>query len=784
MTIVWGEWNNWGSTNGGSIRLGMEITLSPVTSSSTNCVITVDIYTQNERSFASAPDVQNLNYYDDWTFPQTTYTNAEGTSPVYRVTKTYTYNYGSYYGQASPANIELSVEIHDGPIPFITQHVAIPGRLPAPPAAPSAVVLTRNTDTQATLTWTRNATTGNPYANQTIQMRTWSGSTPWTEASWANIAAVAGTATSYVKSTGLQSNRVYQFRIRSENAGGSSAWVNSGVIFMTPAAPTGVTSAMNSTGTAITTTWTDAAYAYTPTNPLSWKIQRSVNGGAFADIGTVATQSTTTFTDNTANTAQTNAYRVAAVVGSLQSAYATAATVPAATPPLAPTLLAPNGVSVDLVNDVNRFSWQHNPGATNVVQTHFTIRWSSNGGSTWNTLANDIASANQFYDVPAGALANGVPYLWQVRTEGVVSAGYGAYSASAALTGSTKPVVTLTSPTASTNTLHIIATWTYAQAELLPQAAYQALLYDATGTLLLEEIDGFDATTTVSFAYAAVSGVDYVVKVRAQSSLGIWSNYSTVTTNYFLFPPADVGVTGEFQPCLGTVLLHFTPTASVPGTTVDVASVTLERRTVGTDWVTLAEGLLVPTDFLDTLPATNGVNEYRVTAVSLTPSRKTMPVFEVDGTDGLSGVGVDPLWVWIAYGDNFENVLRVHGDLQISEATNRQRANQHFLGRARPVALVGQATDRAVSVGGKLFFDQTCSDLVPDNCRYDSPPAGWSVAGSESDVVCYRDFQGRRLFGTLGGVNVGLVNHPGLSSVSFTVTEVDFTERYVQVVVA
>lgn len=783
MAITWGSWNDYGSTNGGSMRIGFDITPSVVTNTSATFTATVGVYTQNERPFTSAPDSQQLNFYDDWGSLGPAYTNAEGTAPVLRHTKVYTYTYGAYYSTASPGTVNLCGEVHDGPIPFVCVAVVIPGRPPDPPDPPSSVVLTRNSDTQATLTWTRNATTAKPYNNQTIQLRRWDGATPWTDAGFASIVSASGTATSYVKS-GLEANHAYQLRIRSENAGGSSAWVNSGVIFMTPAAPSAASSVMGSTGTAITTTWTDNAYNYSPTAPLTWKVQRSVSGGAFADIGTVASQAMTSFTDLTANTALTNAYRVAALAGALQSAYTTAATVPAATPPLAPTLLSPNGTSVDLVNDANFFQWTHNPGPTGTVATHFSIEYSSNAGSTWMALpgAANVASGVAGFTVPAGTLSNGVAYLWHVKTEGVVSAGFGPFSASAALTGSTRPTVTLNQPTSTTHTLSIIASWSYAQAELFPQAAWQALLYAADGVTLLEEKDGFDASSTTIFAYPAVTGTTYVVKVRAQSSVGIWSNYASVTTAYSLFPPADVTASGEYVLCTGGVLLHFAPTASILGTTVDVALITLERRTGGSDWVTLADGLLVPTDFLDTLPTTNGLNEYRITAVSATPSRAVMPILSVQGTDGQNASG-DPLWAWIAYGDNFENILRVHGDLQISETTAREKTNQHFLGRAKPVALVGQATDRAVTTSGRLFFDQFCPDLIPDNCKYDSPAEGWNTAGLVSDAVCYRDYTGRRFFGTLSDVAVGEVSWPGISSVRFTVTEIDFTERYVQLVV-
>lgn len=774
MAIQWGVWNSYG---GNAMRVGFDVTVSAVTSASTTVTWTLKAYTQNQYRYYS--ESQKLHYYDVFGSSYTFFTNDEGTEPVLRDTRTYVYTYSTY--GSSPGHLHFSVEaneFHPGPIPYVTVDADIPARPYSLPAAPSAAVLTRSSDVQAVLNWTRNSVPEGLYVNQTIAMRSWAGSEPWTEASWAIVATVSGTANSYTR-TGLSANRVYQFRVRAENPTGSSAWAESNVIFMTPAAPTGVTSVMNSTGSAITTTWTDTSYTYPATG--TWTIQRSVAGGAYANVGTVSGKTPTSFTDSSPSAGVTNQYRVAAVVGALQSAYVAGNAVSAPTPPLAPTLLSPNGTSVDFVNDAVEFSWQHNPGGTGTLQTHFTIEYSSTAGASWSALpgATDVASASSSFTLAAGTLVNGTPYLWRVRTEGIVAPGYGPNSASAAVTGSTKPTITLSLPEATTNTIPIVVEWAYNQIELFPQAAYQAWLYASDGTTLLEEINGFDAAASVGFTYPTVTGNNYVIKARAMSSLGLWSNIVSATTAFVLFPPAPVTTTGVYQPCTGTVRLTLLPTAAVPGTTVDIESVMIERRVEGGDWVVLATGLLIPTDFIDGLPLTRGLNEYRITATSPTPSVAVNPILEVRGTDG-DALG-DPLWAWVSYGDNFETDLRVHGDLTISETASRVKANQHFLGREKPVTLVGQNVNRGVSVGGRLYYDATCP---PDfnSCLYDSVPALWRDAGLNSEVVCYRDYTGRRFFGTLSEVTVTEEVWPGKASISYAVTEVYFTERYVRLV--
>lgn len=773
MAISWGAWEFAG---GNGMRVGIESSTSTVTTSSANVTFTVKYYTQNQYNYS---DAQTLTYSGNITGTFNFTNNTSDSSTVLRDTNTHVYTYTTY--GSSPGTRSFGATIsgaYNGVTPQHTITPPIPARPYAVPTVQSGVGLARNSDTQATLTWTRNTTAQKPYTSQTINYRFWQTSGSWSP--WVNAVVASSTATSYVK-TGLSANNVYQFQIRANNSVGSSGYQDSGLIYMTPAAPSGVVSTLNSGGTSITTTWTDNAYTYLTTG--SWTLQRSVAGAAFVNVGTVATKATRTFTDSSPGVG-TNQYRVAAVQsnGPLTSAYATGNVVTTVAAPLAPTLLSPNGSFVDFVNDAVVLTWQHNPGGDGAAQTHYTVEFSSNSGSTWVAyVATNQTSAVSSHTVPAASLVNGVPYLWRVRTEGVVSAGFGPNSASAAVTGATKPTVTLTLPTATTLSFPIVAQWAYNQDELQVQIAYEALLFAADGTTLLEEIDGFSAATEVEFTYAVISGQTYVVKVRAQSSAGMWSDYDSETTAFTLLPPVGAIVTGEFQPCTGTVLLSLSPGTVTPGTDVEADSVTIERRVNGGEWVILGQGILIPTDFLDTLPLTNGLNEYRITAVSSSSSTVVGPLLEVYGIDGATDG--DPLWAWLSYGDTFEFDLRVHGELAISETSGRQRAQQHFLGRARPVALVGANTTLALSLSGTLFYDRRC--LPPDDdCTYDSHPRSWRAAGNDSEVVCYRDFTGRRIFGTLSDVQVSDGAWPGKAAVNYTVTEVDFTERYVQLVEA
>lgn len=776
MAIAWGDWEY---ASGNGMRIGLEAFVSEVTNASTDVTFYIKVYTQNQYPFSS--DSQNLDFDDDLEpLPDVPFTNNEGTSPTYRTTVTYVHTYTTY--GSSPGDLEFTSELDGGAhgiTPKSTIMGAIPPRPYSLPAAPTSVTMTRVSDSQVNLNWTRNSTASGFYSNQVLEWRRWVGAAGWT--AWSSKYALPGTASS-VSVVGFSAGIVYQIRLRAENSTGPSDWAESNVVYMTPTAPTVLSSKRNAADTAITTTWQDNHYTYGGVG--TWTIQRSVAGGAYADLQTGIARTTTAWTDSSPGTG-TNRYRVAAVVGGLTSAWSTGPLVTAAVPPLAPTLLSPDGTYSDLVNDPVTLTWQHNPSTDYADQSWIYIAYSSDGGSSWTPLpgASPLSLTGNAFVVAAGTLTNGVTYLWRIATIGVVSASWSPYSTPATLAGSTTPTATITVPGATVLTSPIHVEWTYAQAEMVAQYAFIARLYSATGDIL-EEIVRYTADTFVDFTYIVVNGESYDIYIGVASAHGLWSSYDYVSTTFILYPPAAVTTSGTYDPCSGTVTLTLAAEAAVPGVTLDVVSATVERRTPDSEWVILATGLLLPTSYVDGLPATHGDNEYRVIALSAAPSTAINPTVTVEGTDGTtSTAGVDPLWVWLSYGDVFEFDLRVHGDLSISETSGRERTVRHFLGRSDPVAFLGQNTAREVSVSGALSYDRRCPLTSTDDCRYDSTPAQWRQAGSDAELVCYRDYTGRRLFGVLSDVKVTDDAWPGRSSVSFTVTQVDYLERYVQMVV-
>ena len=133
---------------------------------------------------------------------------------------------------------------------------------------------------------------------------------------WVEDNGSVGTTTSWPVT--LEANARYQAGVRAWNAdGGRGPITYSSLLYTTPSTPTAVTAARQATKTPVRVTWTNnAAWA------ASYVVERSLNGGAWTQVGTPAT---TTFDDTNVPLSATAIYRVKVltptpVVGSAWSA--------------------------------------------------------------------------------------------------------------------------------------------------------------------------------------------------------------------------------------------------------------------------------------------------------------------------------------------------------------------------------------------------------------------------------------------------------------------------------
>jgi hypothetical protein len=164
-----------------------------------------------------------------------------------------------------------------------------------------------------------------------------------------------------------------------------------------PAAPSGLSATDSSTQ--ISLAWTDQS-----SNETSFRIERSVDGGAYTVLASVVAN-TSSFVDAAVTTGSTYSYVVFAVnpAGDSAASNVATATVPSG-PPAAPSSLSGVAVSRTQIN----LSWTDN--STN--ETGFVVQRSTNG-FTWTQVGNLGANATSFSST---GLRRNTLYYYRVRS--------------------------------------------------------------------------------------------------------------------------------------------------------------------------------------------------------------------------------------------------------------------------------------------------------------------------------------------------------------------------------
>lgn len=782
------SWSAVHFVNGNGMQVGVDVSVSAVTQSSSTVTFTYDVYTRNTYQYN---DLQWITYGGN-TSGTLNYNNTQaGNIVTYRGSRQYTYTYPPGSFNTSPGTTTFTATVggaYNGSTPTVSVTTTIPPRPGSPVTPPTNVTLTRVTDQTWTVTWTPQGTPAAPYTSQSVYMQTLvreGGSWVWRPGPTTNhysLLATVGPAVSSYSQSNAGPNLVYRAAVAANGQFSSSPLTIGNYMYMTPAAPGSLGVERDQGGGQVTLTWVSDHYGGVG---ATYRIEYRLDGGPWTVEQASLPEQLVSYIAVLPGTGTVEyRIRVDAPDGSVSSPWVYFAPVANAFPPLAPTDLAPNGVARDGAEPID-LTWRHRHAGDGARESAFQVRWSSDGGASWTSTPqlSTPVGVGSGYTLPGGSMPNGATYQWQVRTWGVTSAGPGPWSASATIVASATPVVTLTAPGATITSVPLVAAWTYNQADGSPQARWEARLLGAFGSdptvpnVIVESRSGVGSDAGVTFAYLIEDGHWYRVEVRAQSAAGLWSAWASRDSLVDLPAPAEPTVNGEYDLCTGTVVLHLDALAPLPGE-APITHVVLERRIGGGPWVALADDLPVPTTFVDALPSTVGANEYRLTAWSAAPSWRTITV-TVNGLDGPTPYGgADGLWVFLSYGAGFSRVLRFRGDPDISTGTGRTRKAQHFAGRARPVLLMGDNTTYEVGVSGALFYDDQCgTGGNGDPCRFDSPPKDWEDAGLTAGLVAYRDFHGRRLFGMLSTVDVehGVIGH---GRVSFTVTQVDVTDPW------
>jgi fibronectin type 3 domain-containing protein len=255
--------------------------------------------------------------------------------------------------------------------------------------APSGLSVAQTSGTTATLQWTNNSTAA---TGVEIDRSTNGG------VSWAVLTTAAASATSY--NTTISPGQNYAYRVRAlEGTSVSSTYSNTAAISPGLTAPSNLTATVNSPNS-ITLQWTDAG-----TGQTGYEIDRSADGGNTWPSSFYASASATSCTDTSALGAASYLYRIRAVAGSTDSAYAPAASATTA-------LAAPGNVSaLALTSSAITVQWTD----TNAGETGYEVDRSPNGSSGWTTLTTTAPNTTSYTD---SGLSLSTTYYYRVIADG------------------------------------------------------------------------------------------------------------------------------------------------------------------------------------------------------------------------------------------------------------------------------------------------------------------------------------------------------------------------------
>lgn len=613
-------------------------------------------------------------------------------------------NYGSNKSLALAATL-TGIEATPGTSRVDLGYV-VEGRPYSAPAAPTSLTATRQSDTHTALAWAATSTTAAPISSYTVQRQEHGGA-------WLTLGTTRSASERSWTNTDGQANRRYDFRVRSNGPGGSSAWhrQNTGAsdVSTTPAAPSSVTAAKDAAGN-IVVTWS-GTWPY-PTGWLHFDVEESTDGGtSWTSRATSLGTATRSWTHASPDPASPHQYRVRArsLGPALNGAWKTSPTVQLLAPPNKPQITGPN-TAVDATSQIS-LTWAHSP-VDSTPQRLYEVRYRVDGGE-WETTG-EAASAITSHVVPANTWENGQAVEWQVRTWGL-HADASPWSSTATLTLSAAPTVAIATPTDGGvwDSSRVTVEWAYYQQQGSAQSQWRVTL--TQGGAQIEQRAGSGTAASVALSTTLLDGGTYTIAVEVRSAAGVWSAPDTATITVEYAKPPAATVTATFDDSLGVMVL----TLATPEGTPAAVSALVERRIDGGAWETIATDLDPSATLVDATTTTSGLAEYRAVTVSALPSSMVGPV---------TAVQAHGCYLYLSTRDG--RVARLASMVRVSVADEREHALVAMAGRSGMVRLDSEHTRTTYEITARLWQAEEVEALR----------AIWSAPG----VCLLRDTTGRR----------------------------------------
>lgn len=464
------------------------------------------------------------------------------------------------------------------------------------PEAPSNCSASRSSDSQAAVTWQNGSTGTTTPRSATLVERQVDGG------AWSQIDSVGASTTNYTDNS-ISANHRYAYRVRAQGAGGTSDYATSGYIYTTPAAPSSVVA--EKTGAQSVQLSIEGAAPYA----TSYAVERSTDGGSQWE--SAGTAESFPWVDSNAP-AGTVVYRVAAIRGSLQSAWAQSNSVTTITPPLAPTVTGlPN---VAAMGSTLTAQWvpNHPDGS---AQTSAQVEYTIDSGSPQTAT---VEGASTSYQLPESATASAGTVKVRVRTHGL-DEDWGAWSGYTTVTVAVPPSAHFTNPAsdgAAVTELPLVVSWEATDSTGIASQTLSLLGADGS-TLLTRQLAGDVRSFQIDDSVYALSNLtDYELSLTVLGG----SSLATVAGRSFSTdwaepaqPTAELDVDPEDLSCAVTVHAG-TGTGDEP----EAVSFSVVRVLPdGSQWL-VADGLGDGQECIDPLPPLNVDFSYLVTAYAET----------------------------------------------------------------------------------------------------------------------------------------------------------------------
>lgn len=403
----------------------------------------------------------------------------------------------------------------------------------------------------------------------------------------------------------------------------------------------------------------------------------------------------------------------------------------------APTNLSPAS-EIKMNDQVIRFSWTYTPH-TGDSQSKFDLQWSSNGGSTWNTVSQ--TTSNQYYDMPANTFPVG-NIIWRVRVYNQVDI-VSEYSEQAAFTSAGKPTTpVLTKPDATENTSTPLIAWTGTG-----QVMYQAQVLQGE-TITWDSGEIASTAGQVQVGTALADNTSYTAKVRIKNQYDLWSDWATkaFTVDFELPNKPGIDIIKD--------LIRYSARITISNPTPDSAGGfeynEVYRREVDGEWMRIATEVERDSTYEDCAMKSGQPYEYKVRAVGTYGYMDSDVKFsEVKVKDSqLASLTDKSLYVPLRY------------DPKRTISIGAERALMKFAGRTQAVTEFGEHIDKGIALQFVVESLENVDKLIE--------------LVESTETLLFRDGKGRKIYCTVGNLDIEELEN--YWTVSFAIAETSHQE--------